>query len=139
MGLLKTRKKTYFLYRQTWPPPNSYHLSITTTILWSRLELLYMNVLECSLNNGHHFWVPGVVVAHRFDCCLITESSYSLPLINKILILLCFFFENGNFPLLLRIWRVPTVLPMLPEHWTQNLLFSCHLHRKMKDQPVKEE
>jgi hypothetical protein len=51
------------------------HLSITTTILWSNLELLLQRP---TVNNGHYFWVPREVVVRKFECRLNKEKSIKI-------------------------------------------------------------
>ncbi len=60
------------------PPPNDNNLSPTTTILESRfphLEGKGISEQRPPVNNGHYFWVPRMVVIHRFDCIFFVQIA----------------------------------------------------------------
>ncbi len=57
------------------------HLSTATTILgfqfqFSKRKATYEQ--RPHVNNGHNFWVPRVVVIHKFDCTMILRHHYNI-------------------------------------------------------------
>ena len=61
-NIRKKEIQTKLSYR---PPPKSDHLLAANTF-WGPIFSFYY--IKLPLNNGHYFWVPRVVVVHRFDC-----------------------------------------------------------------------
>ncbi len=67
---------------QTWVND---HFWTTTTILESRFPHLENKVnseQQPPVNNGHYFWVPRVVVVHRFDCIQTRFQNFFLNISN---------------------------------------------------------
>ncbi len=71
--------KKYFMYSKTWA--NKY-LFTTTTILDSRFPHFKNKGTSDQrplVNTGHYFWVPSMVVVHKFDSTKIGPVKIYLP------------------------------------------------------------